>query len=428
MTAEVAIVNSGAIALAADSAVTIGGQKIYNSAIKLFALSKTEPVAIMIYGNANLLDVPWETLIKSFRILNGIKKFDKLEEYSQEFLNYLVEKAEYFSENAQKSWFFGNINSNFSMIRDEIFHKARLISEEKGEVTDNDFLEVLNSTICAVHSNVKDKDFTIDMTEYFENLIREKYLSDINNVIETVFEKTPLSEEINAKLHEIAVCLLTRDIFLNGTSGVVVAGFGDKEIYPSIITHEIETFFEGKLKHKCVKNKSTKIQNGSHCTIIAFAQEDMVHTFMKGINPAVSDMLVNYISQLFTRLPELLDSHSISDEIKADFSEKSKELLDDFFNQFQNHIQQEHISPVLNMVEVLPKDELAAMAEALVHLTAFKRKMTVGMETVGGPIDVAVISKGDGFVWVKRKHYFPAELNQHFFTNYFRGLNNGSNQ
>jgi len=80
------------------------------------------------------------------------------------------------------------------------------------------------------------------------------------------------------------------------------------------------------------------------------------------------------------------------------------------------------------MVEVLPKDELAAMAEALVHLTAFKRKMNVGMETVGGPIDVAVISKGDGFVWVKRKHYFPAELNQHFFTNYFRGLNNGNHQ
>jgi hypothetical protein len=24
---------------------------------------------------------------------------------------------------------------------------------------------------------------------------------------------------------------------------------------------------------------------------------------------------------------------------------------------------------------------------------------------------VAVISRGDGFVWVKRKHYFPPELN-----------------
>ncbi len=41
-------------------------------------------------------------------------------------------------------------------------------------------------------------------------------------------------------------------------------------------------------------------------------------------------------------------------------------------------------------------------------------------ETVGGPIDVAVISKGDGFIWIKRKHYFSPELNPQFFANYYR--------
>ena len=41
-------------------------------------------------------------------------------------------------------------------------------------------------------------------------------------------------------------------------------------------------------------------------------------------------------------------------------------------------------------------------------------------ETVAGPIDVAVISKGDGFIWIKRKHYFESGLNQHYFANYYR--------
>ena len=41
-------------------------------------------------------------------------------------------------------------------------------------------------------------------------------------------------------------------------------------------------------------------------------------------------------------------------------------------------------------------------------------------ETVAGPIDVAVISKGDGFIWIKRKHYFERELNPQFFANYYR--------
>lgn len=34
-------------------------------------------------------------------------------------------------------------------------------------------------------------------------------------------------------------------------------------------------------------------------------------------------------------------------------------------------------------------------------------------------LDVAVISKGDGFIWIDRKQYFRPELNDHFFQNYY---------
>lgn len=64
------------------------------------------------------------------------------------------------------------------------------------------------------------------------------------------------------------------------------------------------------------------------------------------------------------------------------------------------------------------------MAEALVNLTSFKRRVSSSLETVGGPVDVAVITKGDGFIWIRRKHYFNAELNHHFFQKYMRGDKN----
>jgi hypothetical protein len=131
--------------------------------------------------------------------------------------------------------------------------------------------------------------------------------------------------------------------------------------------------------------------------------------------------LQSYLEHIFTRLPELLDGHNID---KTKFNEDTTNLLESFWEMLWTHLNQEQASPVLRMVTVLPKDELAAMAEALVNLTAFKRRITESRETVGGPIDVAVISKGDGFIWVKRKHYFPPELNQHFFANYFRGISN----
>jgi hypothetical protein len=40
-------------------------------------------------------------------------------------------------------------------------------------------------------------------------------------------------------------------------------------------------------------------------------------------------------------------------------------------------------------------------------------------------VDVAVISKSDGFVWIKRKHYFKKELNPQFDINYMREIERG---
>ena len=61
-------------------------------------------------------------------------------------------------------------------------------------------------------------------------------------------------------------------------------------------------------------------------------------------------------------------------------------------------------------------DEMAELAETLVELQSLKEKVTKPTESVGGPIDVAVISKADGFIWIKRKHYFDPALNPRFLA------------
>jgi hypothetical protein len=68
---------------------------------------------------------------------------------------------------------------------------------------------------------------------------------------------------------------------------------------------------------------------------------------------------------------------------------------------------------------LLAKDDLAEMAESLIHLTFLKRRFMSQEESVGGPVDVAVISKGEGFIWIKQKFYLDPHLNPHFFHTYF---------
>ena len=83
MTAEIAILNSQAVAHAADSAVTVSdgtrrAPKIYNTVNKLFTLSKHEPVGVMIYGSAELGGLPVETAVKVFRDQLGHDAFGSL--------------------------------------------------------------------------------------------------------------------------------------------------------------------------------------------------------------------------------------------------------------------------------------------------------------------------------------------------------------
>ncbi len=92
MTAEIAILNKSAVALAADSAVTIpvaNGQKIYNTVNKLFTLSKYRPVGIMVYGNGEFMGIPWESIIKEHRRELGKTEHGTLREYVDGFLTWI---------------------------------------------------------------------------------------------------------------------------------------------------------------------------------------------------------------------------------------------------------------------------------------------------------------------------------------------------
>jgi len=81
---------------------------------------------------------------------------------------------------------------------------------------------------------------------------------------------------------------------------------------------------------------------------------------------------------------------------------------------FAAYRKEELVDRLMEVITQLPKEEMAILAEAIVELTSLRRRMESQTETVGGPIDVAVISKGDGFIWIKRKHYFDIEKNREF--------------
>src|SRR5208282_4485491 len=98
--------NKRGVALAADSAVTLGEvEKIYHTAEKLFQLSARAPVGIMTYDSADMMGVPWETVIKLYKQKLGERTFEQLEQYGQDFLRFIEGSSNLFPESNQREWF-----------------------------------------------------------------------------------------------------------------------------------------------------------------------------------------------------------------------------------------------------------------------------------------------------------------------------------
>jgi len=385
----------------------------------------------MVYGNAGLLGVPWETIIKTYRCELKRTTFNRLEDYAEHFLNFLASQEHFFPKDLQAGWIEGNIRGYFTLIRDDLLEKVKARFKEPGELDEIATLQLFQDTVGSHYKQLRQKPLVNGMTTAIESTFKRIHRSRLEKLRLEVFQKIKPSRIVAAQLASIATYIHTREIFSESQSGLVICGFGNDDVYPVVVTHIIDGLLDDKLKYKLSKEKTHRITHGNDCSIIPFAQDDMVASFMEGMNPSLMKFIDRYLRQLFSRLPELISDDELTGEQEKKRATREKlsgdatKLLNSFLQELKGHKRAEHVDPILGMVQVLPKDELAAMAEALVSLTAFKRRMTDELETVGGPIDVAVISKGDGLVWVKRKHYFPAELNQHFFANYFRGVVDG---
>lgn len=166
-------------------------------------------------------------------------------------------------------------------------------------------------------------------------------------------------------------------------------------------------------------------EHGSSAVICPFAQVDVTQTIIRGINPSFQDIIYNVIEESIKSFSKAITNKLDADPSTATVSSAIKGLdinsvIRDITYQINREMRDTYTVPLLNTVVSLDKEDMANMAESFISLTSLVRRMQPGEETVGGPVDVAVISKGDGFVWINRKHYFRPELNAPFFNNYFK--------
>ncbi|MEF3635761.1 hypothetical protein [Citrobacter freundii] len=430
MTAEIAVYNKLAVSLAADSAVTITGGntvKINNGAEKLFALSKHHPVGLMVYGAGSLCGVPWEMIIKEYRRQLGNKSYDTVEQYAANFWNFLCECDHIIPDDIKKNHLedilLYNVFPGFMQhIQDN--HIKGFIEQNKHQHSTLETYNILENACREFVNNFNSSNFyegfdSQDLTSAID--FSTPIAKDACEAILYQEDGVELPSTLIDALSTMFAHIICRKSPFGTNTGLVIAGYGEKEFFPSILAYDVIGFFGNKLRYSPNMDKST---SGGESGVTAYAQEDEVSAFMTGISGELQDFMFPKIEKgtdsILNDVIERIKQSSLptdeSDALIADITNFANEDWTKTTGEIREYIIENHISKVVEMIEFLPKQDLGYMAESLVNLTAFKRKISNDSETVGGPIDVAIISKGDGFVWVKRKHYFDKELNYQYFN------------
>jgi hypothetical protein len=439
MTAEVAILNKEAVALASDSAVTISQgngeddskQKIFSSANKLFALSKYQPIGIMVYGDAEFMSVPMEVMIKVYREKLGRNKFKTLNEYGTDFIGFLDNGNMMFPDYVQDRFAEETFYAFFSYIKDEIKRRVSSAMTQQGRISRRASISIVKDVIKKQSNIWRTAQNIPSIPARYNHEVLDKYLQVMDRAIQEVFDNTPLSTLDITRLKNCAASLFSKypeDIQRERNCGVVISGFGTQETFPSLVSFDMEGIVNNRLKYK--PYKSTQITFELIGSVIPFAQGEMVNTFMEGIAPDCKEIEISSLNQTFQEyaniITNVLDRYNDREKepLKDRILSIGNEVLVYLTEKLEEYRKEHHTDPITTVVAMLPKNELAAMAESFVHLTSLKRRYTMEAETVGGAIDVAVISKGDGFIWIKRKHYFQAELNPGFIEKYYERRSN----
>ncbi|MCW5725584.1 MAG: hypothetical protein KIS81_11605 [Maricaulaceae bacterium] len=389
MTAEVALLNKQAVALAADSKATAGsgfGVKSYDGVDKLFALSNTHAVGVMIYGNAEFMRVPWEVIIKEYREARGARGHDSIAAWGADFFDFTAGFHDYSQKDMELA------------VYTKAAHFRRAIEASA----------LINGTLEPLIAEVETRRVHPALADLSEAEFERRYAA-VTARMEALLRETlggkldaPMREQLGRLLHRLAIA----DIETVARSGVVIAGFGAKETFPALINQETDGMVAGRMTLS-VRTQS-RISADHPADVLPFAVRNVMISLVHGVDPAFLDYSLAVFRDLIRVNGERVIEALVQDgEKRAALAEENREISDQFIRVFleylREYIHDMHLGPFAATLQGMPPEEMGWLAESLVHLTSVKMRMSLGPEGVGGPVDVAAITKREGFRWIKRK-------------------------
>ena len=315
VTAEIAIFNREGIALAADSAVTVSlvsgwREKVYRSAQKIFALQPGVPVAVMVYGNASVMGIPWETILAGYGRQLGDRRFDTVAEYAADLFGYCGGYLEHVEEGELEATVDAIIDAAFEACFERVEDAVVAAGDEDGAAAEAGWVGMMHVLGGEVEREATEAPRIVGLDDDTCTRIEARRRSTVTARLKDIGGARGKDRVVRRLLQQISKLALSRNLEALGnpcSSGLVVAGFGEREIYPSVHVYEMNGILgptgPGRaLDMASERDVLTGAKTPFRAGIYAFAQNRMVRTFFEGIDPGLGDAIFRQLQQVMLEM------------------------------------------------------------------------------------------------------------------------------
>lgn len=421
MTAVIGMLNKRGVALAADSAVTRShGQamKITKNGNKMLRLSNANPVSVMITGNASFLRIPWELIVRRYRKERGHISHPTVEDNVVDFFDFLQSSEIFWAEGKDHSWALYQLECFIADIFNDMDFNSKA-KNNKGELKrpgqfEKEFLRLMKKfrKTCAKGSLLHNcfSGYCLERFEKFFANEWERYLEENKEKEKNEFDDpeipTSLLEKHKNEILQTLLDILKADIH-NSDTQLIFAGYGAEQEYPSLVPATVAEGIDRNVNCHVYADQIIRISDNKPSAICPFAQKDVINGILMGAEgPSFSTGIMKKFYQLVNRGKLLKDAGlDVFEVMTSPWAEASKGL-DDALAAKLWRFRKKCFKKWERDLEGYDVRSMATLALSLIHLTGFQRILTFAPEGVGGDVDLAVITRNEGFTWLNRKSWY----------------------